>query len=113
MSQVAHSIARPAAATWSEWVPYPHSIAVFNRGAKVAWETKQPSADGLSPVSKTGQAWASPEDMALAMALAKHMNDYLYTLTPHPEAAPIPVELQERMDALVVVHMGLGSMFPL
>lgn len=113
IAQVAHSIARPAAEKWSEWVPYAHSIAVFNRAGKVMWEKKNPSEAGLAPVERVGQPWASPEDMALALALTKHLPNYLYTLTPHPDAAPVSVELQERMDALVAVHAGLGEMFPL
>lgn len=113
LSQVAHAIGRPEAQRWQAWVPYAHSIAVFNRAGKVMWEKKNPSPNGLQPVKKVGQAWARPEDMALAMALAKHMPSYLYTIESHPDAAPIPTELQERMDALVAVHAGLGMMFTL
>ena len=113
MSQVTNAIAKPEAARWSEWVPYAHSIAVFHRGAKVMWEKKHPQSEGLKPVEKVGQAWARPEDMALAIALSKHLTAYLYAIEPHPDATPIAKELQERMDALVAVHLGLGMMFPL
>lgn len=113
LGQVPHSISRPEAEKWSRWVPYAHSMLVFQRGARVSFENSRPSQGGLAPVEKTGQAWANAEDMALAQSLIKHMPHYRYTLIPHPHAMPVSAELQERMDALVAVHLGLGMMFPL
>lgn len=110
IGQVAHAIERPDAARWSKWVPYAHSICVLQRGAKVAWGVKNPVLSKLGPMEKKGQSWAAQEDMALALALIKHLPHYQYTLRQHVEQEPVAPELQEQMDALVAVHAGLGTM---
>lgn len=108
--QVPHSISRPEALQWSQWVPFAHSIAVSQRGGLVNLERRNPNGKSLAPIETTGQAWALPEDMALAQSLLKHMAHYLYTLIPHPDAETISDGLQKRMDAFVGLHAGLDMM---
>ena len=110
-AQVLDCISRPEAARWSQWIPYAHSIAVAQRiGA--GWEKKGPRLGGESFIvySVPGQSWAKPVDIALAQSLIKYMPHCCPTLSVHPNAEPISAELQERMDAFVGAHVGLGMM---
>lgn len=108
-SQVPHSISRPEAERWTKWVPYAHSIGVFQRASKVAY-LKNHLEEESPTITKTGQAWTRVEDMALAQSLIKNIPDCCYTLIPHPGALPVPIELQEHMDAFVTAYEGLGMM---
>lgn len=108
-SQVPHSISRPEAERWTKWVPYAHSIGVFQRASKVAYLKKHLEEESPT-ITKTGQAWTRVEDMALAQSLIKNIPDCCYTLIPHPSALPVPIELQERMDAFVTAYEGLGML---
>lgn len=108
--QVAHSISRPAARVWAKWVPYAQSVTAIYRLALIEWIAGQLGEPSKILREDEGQAWASPLDMALAMSLARRRPEALYVFHVHPKAAPISGELQDRMDALVLAHSGLGLM---
>ena len=109
-SQVPRSIFRTEAERWIKWVPYAHSIVVFYRAAEVVHSRMYGIKEELAATQEIGQAWARVEDMALAQSLIKHNPDCGHTLTPHSSALPVPIELQERMDAFVIAYEGLGMM---
>lgn len=109
-SQVPRSISQPEAARWNKWVPYAHSILVFYRADEVVHGRMYAIEGESAATEETGQAWARVEDIALAQSLIKHNPDCGHTLTPHSSALPVPIELQERMDAFVAAYEGLGMM---
>lgn len=46
--------------------------------------------------------------MALARSLCKYTQGLDWTLSIHPDAAPVTPQMQQRMDTLVEVSIGLG-----
>ena len=108
MTQVWLSLHQSGAEQWTAWVPFPHSIAVVHRYVATEFQLRR-NETGPEALHQVSTAWANPKDVALAQFLVKHAPLPLnYTLDAHESVPPLDKACADRLEALVLVHLGLG-----